>query len=259
MSDEQNKAFLEQLTAEYKIIQDKIDKIGGFRFTIRGWSVTLVTASIASIIAANPTRPVAPLLALPLLVFIVLFAMVEQKQNELELHFGARAFQVEREIHRVVRDMGEGPVLSPRLRLRGVSLASLPPSLQSGSGEIEITDAEPFKSRTGRTLGFAPRIAHFLKDARRRAATTNWRDQLREPSWRSEHLLAFYGSQVGVVIVTGVALLILAPQPRAAPPSIGGHTTVIEYHQTEREPGSVNEKNASTTNSKAGSAKPSGR
>ena len=30
---------------EYKILQDKIDKIGGFRFTIKGWSVTAVIAA----------------------------------------------------------------------------------------------------------------------------------------------------------------------------------------------------------------------
>jgi len=39
--------FKQRLTDEYKILQDKIDKIGGFRFTIKGWSVTAVIAASA--------------------------------------------------------------------------------------------------------------------------------------------------------------------------------------------------------------------
>ena len=41
------------MTDEYKILQDKIDKIGGFRFTIKGWSVTAVVAATA---AASATK-----------------------------------------------------------------------------------------------------------------------------------------------------------------------------------------------------------
>ena len=33
---------------EYKILQDKIDKIGGFRISIKGWSVTVVLAASAA-------------------------------------------------------------------------------------------------------------------------------------------------------------------------------------------------------------------
>jgi hypothetical protein len=38
---------------EYKILQDKIDKIGGFRFTVKGWSVTITTAALAAAGAAK--------------------------------------------------------------------------------------------------------------------------------------------------------------------------------------------------------------
>ncbi|MGB6942140.1 MAG: hypothetical protein WBE37_07090 [Bryobacteraceae bacterium] len=44
-TDNTDKDLLDQLSSEYKILQDKIDKIGAFKFTIRGWSVTIVIAS----------------------------------------------------------------------------------------------------------------------------------------------------------------------------------------------------------------------
>jgi hypothetical protein len=40
--------YRDRLSDEYKILQDKIDKIGSFRFTIRGWSVTAVIAGAAA-------------------------------------------------------------------------------------------------------------------------------------------------------------------------------------------------------------------
>jgi hypothetical protein len=40
--------FKKRLTDEYKILQDKIDKIGSFRFTIKGWSVSAVLAASAA-------------------------------------------------------------------------------------------------------------------------------------------------------------------------------------------------------------------
>lgn len=45
--------FRRRLTDEYKLLQDKIDKIGGFRFTIKGWSVTAVIAASAAGSAAT--------------------------------------------------------------------------------------------------------------------------------------------------------------------------------------------------------------
>jgi hypothetical protein len=37
--------FVNRLADEYKILQDKIDKIGAFRFTIKGWSITVIIAA----------------------------------------------------------------------------------------------------------------------------------------------------------------------------------------------------------------------
>ena len=40
--------LITSLSDEYKILQDKIDKIGAFRFTIKGWSVTVIAVSVAA-------------------------------------------------------------------------------------------------------------------------------------------------------------------------------------------------------------------
>ena len=38
---------------EYKMIQDKIDKIGAFRFRLRGWLITLMTAVATAAFSTN--------------------------------------------------------------------------------------------------------------------------------------------------------------------------------------------------------------
>ena len=48
---------------EYKILQDKIDKIGDFRFKIKGWTITLFTGFILGTIA-SPLPRIAFLFAL---------------------------------------------------------------------------------------------------------------------------------------------------------------------------------------------------
>lgn len=98
--ENEDQALVEQLTSEYQIIQDKIDKIGSFRFTVRGWSVTLV---IASIFATGSSKDVSPWLLLFLPVFILMFYFMEQKQNRFGYYFGQRALQIERELYRIFR------------------------------------------------------------------------------------------------------------------------------------------------------------
>jgi len=120
--------LLDQLSVEYKILQDKIDKIGAFKFTVRGWSVTLV---IGAIFAVGSTKLVSPLLLLLLCAFVWLFFFVEWKQSNYQSLFGDRAFQIEKEIRRLIRAHSE----------------SLP-----------------------RDVGFSPRIAHDLSDAARRSS-----------------------------------------------------------------------------------------
>jgi hypothetical protein len=40
-SDSDDNRHVEQIWTEYKLVQDKIDKIGDFKFRVKGWCVTL--------------------------------------------------------------------------------------------------------------------------------------------------------------------------------------------------------------------------
>jgi hypothetical protein len=100
-----DKVLLEQMNSEYKILQDKIDKIGGFRFTIRGWSVTLV---IASIIAAGSSKQVSPYVLCLLPLFIYALYAIERKQNQHGLAFGDRALHLEKRIREELRSHSQG-------------------------------------------------------------------------------------------------------------------------------------------------------
>jgi len=88
---EQARLLLDQLSREYQILQDKIDKIGGFKFTIRGWSVTIVVAS--SIGAATATLP-SPFLLLGLIIFVLVFGHMESVQTQHQKTFGRRCAEI---------------------------------------------------------------------------------------------------------------------------------------------------------------------
>ncbi|MFL6303338.1 MAG: hypothetical protein ACJ72H_07335 [Candidatus Sulfotelmatobacter sp.] len=103
-----NDFVLEQMNSEYRLLQDKIDKIGAFRFTIRGWSVTLV---IASIIAAGSSKVVSPYFLGLLLLFLYALYATERKQNRHGVIFGDRAFFLERKIREELRNRTEGETL----------------------------------------------------------------------------------------------------------------------------------------------------
>jgi hypothetical protein len=102
-SAESTKLLLEQLSSEYKILQDKIDKIGAFKFTIRGWSVTIV---IASCIGATTARLPSPFLLCGLIVFVVVFGVMEYVQARHRRIFGRRCAEIERRIWRLLREQG---------------------------------------------------------------------------------------------------------------------------------------------------------
>jgi len=162
---EENKLLIDQLSSEYKILQDKIDKIGAFRFTIRGWSVTLV---VASIFAVGSSRSVSPLLLLLLLLFVLLFFSIERKQNKHQTSFENRAFQIEKEIWRIVR-----------------------PRLAVGTRRQDI--------------GFSPRIAHHLSDVARRSTPSGRFAKLRKRFMDPDQL--FYVAQVAAIVIAVAALM----------------------------------------------------
>jgi hypothetical protein len=95
-----HQAWLDLLSDEYRVLQDKIDKIGAFRFTIRGWSITLVLASAFGAIAAK-LPSYYPLLGL--VVIVASFFFMERDQVRYRLTFGRRAAILEKRIWRLLR------------------------------------------------------------------------------------------------------------------------------------------------------------
>ena len=98
---EDDEKLIDGLVDEYKILQDKIDKIGAFRFTIKGWSITLLLGSLFARSATN---------ALPGWVWIGCFALIlsgffwlELEQSQLSHEFGQRVLRIERVASRVLR------------------------------------------------------------------------------------------------------------------------------------------------------------
>jgi hypothetical protein len=94
----------QRLSDEYKMLQDKIDKIGAFRFTIKGWSVTAVVAALAT---ANPKDiSTACIVSLGLVIMLVFFFRFEREQVKLGLLFGYRAGRIEDAFARIRRGKG---------------------------------------------------------------------------------------------------------------------------------------------------------
>jgi hypothetical protein len=93
--DQQDDRVLAQLVNEYKILQDKLDKIGAFRFTIKGWSITLVFG----VIFAGATKSVPPFIwAICLILFLAAFYFFEREQVKWGQIFGDRVLKIERVI-----------------------------------------------------------------------------------------------------------------------------------------------------------------
>lgn len=80
------------LLEEYKILLPKIDKIGDYRFIVRGWSATIVLGLLFGSSAANVPNYIV-LLALPI---VGLFYLMELNQNNLQVVLMKRAAGLER-------------------------------------------------------------------------------------------------------------------------------------------------------------------
>jgi hypothetical protein len=93
--------FVDKLENEYNILQDKIDKIGAFRFTIKGWSITVILA--AAFASASTVKIPAWLWLVSLLGFLVLFFLFELEQTKLRYRFVQRCISIESAITRVLR------------------------------------------------------------------------------------------------------------------------------------------------------------
>jgi hypothetical protein len=96
------KLLVERLWDEYRILQDKIDKIGAFKFTIRGWSITLVIASSVGAATAKLSSNWILLCSIP---FLISFGFMEQFQIRNRDVFSKRCSDIEGDLWRLMRKM----------------------------------------------------------------------------------------------------------------------------------------------------------
>jgi len=101
--------FKRRLADEYKMLQDKIDKIGGFRFTIKGWSVTAVIAASAAGGAAKSLMTVVTV-STGLAFMLYFFFLFELEQVKLSRLFGERLRKLEESFRRL--DLNKGKTAS---------------------------------------------------------------------------------------------------------------------------------------------------
>lgn len=83
--------FPQRLWDEYKLVQEKLDKIGEFQFKIKSWSATLLGAVLFGG-AAYSRIPAALISAL---VLAAVFQLVETRQHRLRKALGRRALTIE--------------------------------------------------------------------------------------------------------------------------------------------------------------------
>lgn len=91
MSEDNGSEPVDNAWNEYSLLQDKIDKIGEFRFKVQGWAVTLVVALLVSGLASGLPGPCI-LVGMPL---IFAFQILEGRQAMLGRIFAARIMEIE--------------------------------------------------------------------------------------------------------------------------------------------------------------------
>jgi hypothetical protein len=94
---------LDLLMKEYFMLQDKIDKIGAFKFTIKGWAITLTTGAAVAAFATSVDPKFGIFLVLALL---SAFWFLELRQDRLSEIFGDRALRIETVVESRLRSSG---------------------------------------------------------------------------------------------------------------------------------------------------------
>lgn len=209
---EDDKKQLDRLSDEYRILQDKIDKIGGFGFTIKGWSITLV---IGALLAGTATKSVPPLLWMTALVlFLGAFFLMEKRQSDLSYKFRMRVLEIEEVSSRVMRSSvsdalrreltslryvpGIGHHLAPKRRRESRS-SSPTPAERAPKKEGEPGAGEPSPSPlSGNTNESAPELP-IKVPSRKRQSRTWW-----ESAWDAD--IHFYALQGALVIAAFIAV-----------------------------------------------------
>jgi hypothetical protein len=194
---EEREKLIQQIADEYKLLQDKIDKIGAFRFTIKGWSLTLVVATVLAG-TSSKTLPIQLVLFL-LFAFVVVFFFVEKKQTDLSRSYVQRVLQIESVISNALRKTANGT------RLR----------------ELD-------------RLLYAPGVAHYLRDQVMRSQGGGplnrfWRRFLQTTIGRkaNEYFKADLWFYVAQTIAIGCVAMFLR-QPAAIEGEAGSQVQVIQ-------------------------------
>ncbi len=139
--------FRRRLLDEYKILQDKMDKIGNFGFTIKGWSVTAVIAASAAASASKNLVTVITI-SMGLAVMLGFFFWFELKQVKLSRLFGDRVRTLEETSRNLDRNKGatlSAPISVPYIA-HEIGLAKFREKLLK-----EETSRKPFKIAKLRT------------------------------------------------------------------------------------------------------------
>lgn len=112
-SDER-KELINQLQKEYEIIQNKLDKIGEFKFRIKGWSITLISALVAASFHKDYSQSI--LLVGPLIILV--FQRTEFDQHLLQRTLSTRARFIERAISELIDNFNviDKPAILRRLK-----------------------------------------------------------------------------------------------------------------------------------------------
>src|ERR1700682_996379 len=84
-------SYPDRLWDEYRLVQEKIDKIGEFQFKVKGWSATLLGAVLYG---GAVTSRIFPALFSALVVAVV-FHISEKRQRLLSKRLGRRAMAIE--------------------------------------------------------------------------------------------------------------------------------------------------------------------
>jgi len=141
--------YRSRLADEYKMLQDKIDKIGAFGFTIKGWSVTaVVAASVASGTAKSLVAVVT--ISVGVAIMLIFFFHFEVQQVKLSRLFGSRAMRIEVALERINRRSGmtarkflQTPYLAHEIALRGMAKSATHRPPQSPSTKCLVDHFGP--------------------------------------------------------------------------------------------------------------------
>lgn len=97
----------EGLYEEYRIIQNKIDKIADFEFKVRGWCIAFDSAIAISILSGKIDIQHRFLVIVLMLFITLVFQFLEQEQLETKKVLAKRALLVERALDRIIIDHDE--------------------------------------------------------------------------------------------------------------------------------------------------------